>query len=138
MIRRKYDEYVLQYDQLVADTLAEHRSNYDTQKAEYDAQRDPIIERYSTLATQRADYCATEEDTPIGYEFSVQVRGLDMTVDMTKTKRFSYLLGSGGSNFIWANIFDSEKVSKESCEEEDCLHRCYGTAMTSHCAVCYD
>ena len=138
MIAEKYDSYSLQYDQDRADILAEHRSNYDTKKAEYDAQRGPIIERYSARAIQKADYCAIEKDTPIGHEFSVQVRGLDMTVDMTKTERFSYLLGTGASNFIWANIFDSEKVSKESCEEEDCLHRCYGTAMTSHCAVCYD
>ena len=46
MIERKYDEYSEQYDQVLAETLAEHRSDYDTKKAEYDAQRDPIIERY--------------------------------------------------------------------------------------------
>ena len=137
-IQEMYDSYSAQYDQDRADILAENRSSYNAQKAEYDAQRDPLIERYSARATQIADYCATEEDTPIGHGFPVQIRGLDMTVYMTKTKRFSYLLGERVANFVWANIFDSTKVTKDSCEEADCLHRCHGTAMTSHCAVCYD
>ena len=33
---------------------------------------------------------------------------------------------------------DPEKVDRASCEQHDCLHRSYGTAMTAHCGVCYD
>lgn len=57
---------------------------------------------------------------------------------MTKTEYFSYALGSGAAGWAWANIFVPEKVTRESCERVDCLHRCYGTAMTSHCGQCYD
>jgi len=57
---------------------------------------------------------------------------------MTKTQYFSYSLGSGAANWAWATLFDSTKVTRESCEREDCLHRCYGTAMTANCGQCYD
>ena len=33
---------------------------------------------------------------------------------------------------------DPEKVDKASCEQNDCLHRSFGTEMTAHCGICYD
>ena len=33
---------------------------------------------------------------------------------------------------------DPEKVDRASCEQHDCFHRSYGTAMTARCGVCYD
>ena len=88
MIERKYDEYSEQYDQVLAETLAEHRSDYDTKKAEYDAQRDPIIERYLTRLDQRAEYCASQSEyMPIGKKFTVPYAGSDIA--MTITTEFS-------------------------------------------------
>ena len=57
---------------------------------------------------------------------------------MTKTQYFSYQIGTGYADWAWENLFDPAHVTRETCEEEDCLHRCYGTAMTSNCGLCYD
>ena len=57
---------------------------------------------------------------------------------MTKTQYFSYQLGSDAANWAWTNLFDPAKVTREICEQEDCLHRCYGTALTANCGTCYD
>ena len=57
---------------------------------------------------------------------------------MNKTQRFSYLLGRNVANFIWSKIMDPEKVDRASCEQNDCLHRSYGTDMTANCGICYD
>ena len=59
-------------------------------------------------------------------------------MEMTKTEYLSYQLGEGAANWMWATIFDPTKVTRQSCESVDCLHRCYGTPMTSHCGLCYD
>ena len=33
---------------------------------------------------------------------------------------------------------DPEKVDRATCEQNDCLHRSFGTDMTAHCGICYD
>ena len=61
-----------------------------------------------------------------------------MTIQMTKTQYWSYAIGQGGADWVWANFFDPAHVTRETCEEVDCFHRCYGTAMTANCPICYD
>ena len=56
---------------------------------------------------------------------------------MNKTTGFSYKLGRN-ANFFWSNFIDPTKVDRAFCEQHDCLHRSYGTAMTAHCGVCFD
>jgi len=114
-----------------------YKQDYSDKKADYDAQRDPIVEYYDNVKASRADYCASASQ-PIGSTSEVPIKNTDMTMKMTKTQYFSYQLGTGAANWVWKNLFNSTKVTRETCEQEDCLHRCYGTAMTSNCAVCYD
>ena len=40
------------------------------------------------------------------------------------------------ANFLLENLLDQEKVTKESCMDEDCFHPCYNTEYTMHCPVC--
>ena len=96
-----------------------------------------MIEYYDDAVAGRSDYCATESK-PIGSTYEVPIQNTDLTTQMTKTQYFSYSLGSEGAKWAWETLFNSTKVTRETCEDEDCLHRCYGTAMTANCGVCYD
>ena len=110
------------------------RLQYDQSKNEYDIERNQEIEAANQLTAVKDEYCDWEKN-PVGYKFSVRVRGSDTSIEMNKTERFLHLL-ERFNHLIWGNILDPSKVDRETCEAEDCFHRCYGTAQTSYCAEC--
>ena len=137
IVRDKYDEYLQSFHDRIDELLEDHQQGYADAKTAYDAERDPVIAQINQIKAQLATY--REGDTePAHHLFDVHIPSLGVTAQMNKTKRFSYVLGSRAADFIWTRIMDPEKVDKATCEQEDCLHRAYGTAMTAHCGICYD
>ena len=41
------------------------------------------------------------------------------------------------ANWVFENLLDQDKVTKESCMDEDCFHPCYNTEYTMHCPRCW-
>lgn len=55
-----------------------YKQDYSDAKADYDAQRDPIIEHYDNVKASRADYCASASQ-PIGSTEEVPIKNSDLT-----------------------------------------------------------
>lgn len=41
------------------------------------------------------------------------------------------------ADWLFQTYFDEQKVTKETCMDNDCLHPCYNTQYTMHCPKCW-
>ena len=78
IIKDKYEEYLVRYEANVQEAQSNYTRDYPIKKAEYDAQRDPIIEYYDDAVAGRSDYCA-KESKPIGSTYEVPIKNTDLT-----------------------------------------------------------
>ena len=81
------------------------------------------------------------EPNPIQHMYPTTIVGTTITAYMTKTQLWSYQIGAnspGADVWLWETFFDETRVTRKTCEEQDCFHRCYGTAETAWCGKCYD
>jgi len=132
---RNYGLYEENWNKQAEPFIIKHNEKYDAAKA----LRDESIANYTRTLESRAGYCASES-YPLGHLFDVEYRiDRKTTVDvkMTKTYAFSHTM-KRYEEFIWKRILDPKQVDRELCEEEDCFHRCSGTDLYAHCAMCAD
>ena len=80
MLRDSYEDYLARYYQSAEEYIEYKHELYIADKAEHDAIRDPRIEQQ----TQRAEYCAMEEN-PIHHMYETTIVGTTITAYMTKT-----------------------------------------------------
>lgn len=137
LIKTKHDKYLQNYNDRVDELKSKSQQAYVDAKTAYDEKVAPTIAAINKIKANFATY-REGDNGPYKATFPVKIPDLGVTVQMNKTKKFTYALGKRASNFIWTKIFDPTKVDPQSCEAEDCLHRHYGTPMTAHCAVCHD
>ena len=77
-------------------------------------------------------------DTLFNKTYIMTIRGRKRSVKMEVNYTADLVFRMGNlSKWVFENLLDQDKVTKESCMDEDCFHPCYNTEYTMHCPRCW-